>query len=247
MEDRLSRMRLMVGEMNLKKLQSAHVCVVGCGAVGSYAIEALARAGIGKLTLIDFDTISISNINRQLFALTSTVGQKKTQVAQQRIHDISPDIQIQTFNLMMTQKTVHQIIDLSPDFVIDAIDSLNPKVCLIETLIQSNIPFISCMGAALKTKPELIQITRMDKTKNDSLAAFIRKYLRHRKVSLKFNVVYSPELTKDKSKLQPPEEKNAAGRVRNKLGSLPTITGIFGLTCAQAALDYLTSSKVTIS
>ena len=239
MEDRLSRMRLMVGESALKKLEKSHVCVVGCGAVGGYALESLARAGIKHLTLIDFDTISITNINRQLLALNSTIGQKKVDVAHQRIADISNDIQVDTLDILINQETVSKIIEIKPDFVVDAIDSLNPKVCLIETLVKNNIPFVSCMGAALKTKANLIQVEKMKNTRNDPLAGFIRKYLRRRGVPLDFKVVYSPELSKDKSKLAMPESAPEKGRARHQMGSLPTITGIFGLTCAQVALDYL--------
>ena len=238
MEDRLSRMRLMVGESALKKLEKSHVCIVGCGAVGGYVLESLARAGIKHLTLIDFDTISITNINRQLLALNSTIGQKKVDVARQRIADISNDIQVDTLDILINQETVSKIIEIKPDFVVDAIDSLNPKVCLIETLVKNNIPFVSCMGAALKTKANLIQVEKMKNTRNDPLAGFIRKYLRRRGVPLDFKVVYSPELTKDKSKLAMPESAPEKGRARHQMGSLPTITGIFGLTCAQVALDY---------
>ncbi len=248
MEDRLSRMRLMVGEKGLETLRKSHVCVVGCGAVGGYALEALARAGIGHLSLIDFDTVTISNINRQILALHSTLGQKKVDVAKARILDIAPEIKVDTYDLLITQKTVQTLADLKPDFVVDAIDSLNPKVCLIETLLKNKIPFVSCMGAALKTKPNLIQVEKMKKTKNDPLAAFIRKYLRRRCVDLNFPVVYSPELVQDKSKLALPDTIPEKGRVRHQMGSLPTITGIFGLTCAQVVLDYLlTSSNKTIS
>ena len=243
MEDRLSRMRLMVGESALKKLEKSHVCVVGCGAVGGYVLESLARAGIKHLTLIDFDTISITNINRQLLALNSTIGQKKVDVARQRIADISNDIQVDTLDILINQETVSKIIEIKPDFVVDAIDSLNPKVCLIETLVKNNIPFVSCMGAALKTKANLIQVEKMKNTRNDPLAGFIRKYLRRRGVPLDFKVVYSPELTKDKSKLAMPESVPEKGRVRHQMGSLPTITGIFGLTCAQVALDYFIQCK----
>lgn len=243
MEDRLSRMRLMVGESALKKLEKSHVCIVGCGAVGGYVLESLARAGIKHLTLIDFDTISITNINRQLLALNSTIGQKKVDVARQRIADISNDIQVDTLEILINQETVSKIIEIKPDFVVDAIDSLNPKVCLIETLVKNNIPFVSCMGAALKTKANLIQVEKMKNTRNDPLAGFIRKYLRRRGVPLDFNVVYSPELTKDKSKLAMPESVPEKGRARHQMGSLPTITGIFGLTCAQVALDYFIQCK----
>ena len=241
MEDRLSRMRLMVGESALKKLEKSHVCIVGCGAVGGYVLESLARAGIKHLTLIDFDTISITNINRQLLALNSTIGQKKVDVARQRIADISNDIQVDTLDILINQETVSKIIEIKPDFVVDAIDSLNPKVCLIETLVKNNIPFVSCMGAALKTKANLIQVEKMKNTRNDPLAGFIRKYLRRRGVPLDFKVVYSPELTKDKSKLAMPESVPEKGRVRHQMGSLPTITGIFGLYCAQVTLDELLS------
>jgi tRNA A37 threonylcarbamoyladenosine dehydratase len=232
-------MRLMVGESALKKLEKSHVCIVGCGAVGGYVLESLARAGIKHLTLIDFDTISITNINRQLLALNSTIGQKKVDVARQRIADISNDIRVDTLDILINQETVSKIIEIKPDFVVDAIDSLNPKVCLIETLVKNNIPFVSCMGAALKTKANLIQVEKMKNTRNDPLAGFIRKYLRRRGVPLDFKVVYSPELTKDKSKLAMPESAPEKGRVRHQMGSLPTITGIFGLTCAQVALDEL--------
>lgn len=239
MENRLSRMALMVGKDGLEKLKKSHVIVVGCGAVGSYAIEALARGGIGHLTLVDFDTIHPSNINRQLFALHSTVGQKKTSVAQKRIKDIAPDIHVDILDLLVNQDTINQVIAIKPDFVVDAIDSLNPKVCLIEALQNNHIPFVSSMGAALKTKPELIKITKMNKTKNCSLAAFVRKYLRRRNVPLDFWVVASEELTQDKSKLHMPDEIPAEGRVRHEMGSYPTMTGIFGLLCAQKVFDEL--------
>ena len=184
MEDRLSRMRLMVGEKNLTKLKKAHVCIVGCGAVGSYVLESLARAGIGRLTLIDFDAISPSNINRQLLALNSTIGQKKVDVAKNRIKDIGKDIQVDTLDLLINQESVHKIVELSPDFVVDAIDSLNPKVCLIETLVKNNIPFVSCMGAALKTDISRLKVSSMKKTIQCPLAAFVRKRLRRRQIDL---------------------------------------------------------------
>jgi len=239
MENRLSRMALMVGEAGLKKLQQAHVVAVGCGAVGSYAIEALARGGVGHLTLVDFDTIHVSNINRQLFALHSTLNQKKVEAARQRIQDIAPDVQIDVLDLLVNADTVEKIVSLKPDFVVDAIDSLNPKVCLIEALQKHHIPFVSSMGAALKTKPEMVQITKMNQTKNCSLAAFVRKYLRRRNVPLNFWVVASAELTKDKSKLHLPTETPSKGRIRHEMGSFPTITGIFGLLCAQKVFDEL--------
>ena len=240
MQDRLSRMRLMVGETGIETLKNAHVMIVGCGAVGSYAIEALARAGVGHLTLVDFDTVSISNINRQLFALTSTVGQKKVLVAKNRVKDISSDIQVDCVDLMVNQESLPQLLAVQPDFVIDAIDSLNPKCSLIELLVQKNVHFVSSMGAALKTDVSQIKVVKMKKTLNCPLAFFVRKRLRKRGVAMDFPVVFSPELSQDSTRLQLPEdEQSENGRVRHEMGSLPTITGIFGLMCAQVALDYL--------
>lgn len=240
MQDRLSRMRLMVGETGIETLKNAHVMIVGCGAVGSYAIEALARAGVGHLTLVDFDMVSISNINRQLFALTSTVGQKKVLVAKNRVKDISSDIQVDCLDLMVNQESLPQLLAVQPDFVIDAIDSLNPKCSLIELLVKEKVPFVSSMGAALKTDMSQIKVVKMKKTLNCPLAFFVRKRLRKRGVAMDFPVVFSPELSQDSTRLQLPEEAQSEnGRARHEMGSLPTITGIFGLMCAQVALDYL--------
>lgn len=238
MEDRLSRMRLMVGEKALKRLQKAHVLVAGCGAVGGFAIEALARSGIGHLTIADHDVVSITNINRQLIALHSTLGQKKVDVMKKRILDIAPDIKVDTLDCLINADSVENILACQPDFVVDAIDSLNPKVCLIEALVKTGIPFVSSMGAAMKTKPTLVQVAKMKNSYQCPLAAFIRKRLRRRNVALDFPVVYSPEKP-DKAHLKLPNNtEQKSGRVRHEMGSLPTLTGIFGLTAAQVALDY---------
>ena len=241
MQDRLSRMRLMIGNEALKRLQKAHVMVVGCGAVGSYAIEALARAGVGELTLVDFDEVSVSNINRQLFALSSTIGKKKVDVAKARVQDIAKDIKVNTKDLMVNAKTLPELLAVKPDFVVDAIDSLNPKCCLIETLVNNHIPFVSSMGAALKTDLSKIQVAKMKKTINCPLAFFVRKRLRKRGVAMDFPVVYSPELTQDETKWQLPENcEQKSGRVRHEMGSFPTITGIFGLTLANYVIKQIT-------
>lgn len=239
MEDRLSRMRLMVGENALRRLKKAHVMVAGCGAVGGFAIEALARSGIGHLTIVDNDVVSITNINRQLVALHSTLGQKKVEVMRKRVLDIAPDIQIDAVDKLINAKSIEEILAYQPDFVVDAIDSLNPKVCLIEALVKAGIPFVSSMGAAMKTHPELVQVAKMKDSYQCPLAAFIRKKLRRRNIKLDFLVIYSSEKP-NKARLKMPEcpeQKN--GRIRNEMGSLPTLTGIFGLTAAQVTLNYL--------
>ena len=128
----MSRMRLMVGEKTLKRLKKAHVLVAGCGAVGGFAIEALARSGVGHLTIVDNDVVSITNINRQLVALNSTIGKKKVEVMRARVLDIAPEIKVDVVDKLINAESVEEILAYKPDFVVDAIDSLNPKVCLIE-------------------------------------------------------------------------------------------------------------------
>ena len=233
----------MVGEKALKRLKKAHVLVAGCGAVGGFAIEALARAGIGHLTIVDNDVVSITNINRQLVALHSTIGKKKVDIMRDRVLDIAPEIKVDIVDKLINAESVEEILACQPDFVVDAIDSLNPKVCLIEALVKTGIPFVSSMGAAMKTKPELVRVAKMKDSYQCPLAAFIRKRLRRRDVPLDFPVVYSPEKP-DKAHLKMPEEiKQKSGRVRHEMGSLLTLTGIFGLTCAQVTLDYFIEKK----
>lgn len=243
MNDRFKRTRLLIGVKAQNQLAHAHVVVVGCGAVGGYAIEALARAGVGRLTVVDFDVVSLSNINRQILALDSTVGCQKTAVARQRILDINPDCVVHVLDLMVKEDTVFQIIDLKPDFVIDAIDSLNAKVALIEALQKAGIRFISSMGAALRTDVSQIQITSCQKTINCPLAFFVRKRLRRRGVNLNFPVVYSKQLTHLDCFDVPDEQNKEGGRERHQLGSLPTIPAIFGLMCANDVIMKLIEGK----
>ena len=218
---RLHRIRLLLGDENIKKLQSATVMVVGCGAVGSFAIEALSRSGIGHLILVDFDTVEESNINRQLFALHSTIGTPKVDVAQARIHDISPDIDVKTFNMFWDEKTNP---DVNPDFVIDAIDSVQSKIALYRWCAMKNIPFVASMGAAQKTDINAIKVSQISKTSVCPLASKIRKLIRDEHLP-DFPVVYS---------VQNPI-KNDSGT----LGSMITVTGDFGLRLANFVIEKL--------
>ncbi|MBR6674926.1 MAG: tRNA threonylcarbamoyladenosine dehydratase [Alphaproteobacteria bacterium] len=244
MEDRLSRTRLLLGDEAMEKLARSTVMVVGCGAVGGFAIEALARSGVGKLILVDFDVVKESNINRQIFALHSTLYQEKAVVARNRIRDISPDIKVEILPVLVNADTIDEVLDRRVDFVIDAIDTLNPKTILIEQLMARGIPFISSMGAALKTDASKIAIVPMKKTIHCPLAFFVRKRLRKRGVDLTFPVVYSCEDVSQKLHLEMPDApENETGRVRHNMGSLPTITGIFGLLCANYTIEYLREHK----
>lgn len=227
MPDRLHRCRLLFGEENLTKLQNATVMIVGCGAVGSFAIEALARSGIGHIILVDFDKIEESNINRQLFATQNTLKQKKTAAARERIAAISPDIHVIEMDVFFDKDTLPTI---SPDFVIDAIDTIASKVALYEWCEQNHIPFISSMGAARKTDPAHVRLTKLSKTFACPLARQIRKLARERGLG-DFPVVFSTEIPTP----QKTPDKN--------MGSIITVTGTFGLAVANYAIKYIINSK----
>ena len=218
------RTRLLLGEAGFNRLRQAHVMVVGCGAVGGFAIEALARAGIGKLTLIDGDTVEESNINRQLCALNSTRGQYKTEVLKNRIGDICAETQVQTHPVFLTHENAADLLRDKPDFVIDAIDIFKDKVALIRTLQDHKIPFIYAMGAALKIDWSHIKVAPFNQTKVCPLAARLRKELKAQGVDLSFPCVYSDE------------EPRAAQGLNRQMGSLVTITGAFGLVIANEVI-----------
>lgn len=243
---RFMRTGLLLGEEGLRRLHEASVMVVGLGAVGGYALEGLARAGVGRLILVDFDTFDETNINRQILALTSTIGKKKTDVAAQRVKEINPDCVVETKDVFVNTDTIEDLLREPVDFVVDAIDALNPKCCLMQTLQEKGIPFISSMGAALKSDPSFIRLGALSKTKNCGLAKFIRKRLKKRGVDInKITCVSSEEqVNLPETAIMESEDKNQeSGRLRNTLGSLPTITAIFGLTIANAVIKQLTANK----
>ncbi len=227
MPNRLDRCRLLIGDENLAKLQNATVMVVGCGAVGSFAIEALARSGIRHLILVDFDRFEETNINRQLFATQNTLGQKKVVATREHIATISPDILVTTKDIFFDKDTV---LDTHPNFVIDAIDTIQPKIALYEWCIKNDVPFISSMGAARKTDPTQVKIGKLSKTYACPLAKQIRKLARERHIP-DFPVVFSIET--------PCEQKTAD----KNMGSIITVTGTFGLFAANYAIEYIINSN----
>jgi tRNA A37 threonylcarbamoyladenosine dehydratase len=242
-DDRFARIRRMIGQPGLDRLHAACVAIIGLGAVGSYATEALARAGVGHLRLVDFDEVRASNINRQLYALQSTVGRPKIDIAAERVRDINPECQVQALRTFVHTDTLDEVLAGPPDLVLDAIDSFTPKVELLCALRGRGIPMISSMGAALRTDPTSIRVGPLDQVRHCPLASKVRKKLRRREVPLDFPCVYSIEPT-----AALPVTAIAAyaeadpldrGRQRRTLASLPTLTGIFGLTAANVALRML--------
>lgn len=240
---RFSRTKLLVGEPSFAQLAEAHIAIIGLGAVGGYAVEGLARAGIGRLTIVDFDVIQLTNINRQIFALESTVGQPKPLAARERILQINPSCRVTPARLFADENSIEQVLDEKPDIVIDAIDSLNPKIQVLTASIRRGITTFSSMGAALRTDPSQIRIDDIARTRNCPLARRVRKRLRSHNIEKGITCVYSTE--KVFFEYQPPDQQEKTepygdrGRDRRTLGSLPTITGIFGLMLANKAIMTL--------
>lgn len=239
--DRFSRTEQLLGKDAFERIGKSYVVVVGLGAVGGYAVEGLARAGIGHLRLVDFDKVAKSNINRQILALESSLGQLKCEAAVARVKEINPACQVEGLPLFADVDNIEAILDPKPDLIIDAIDALNPKVQLLFSAIRLGIPVLSSMGAALRTDPARIAFGDISESCGCPLAKRVRKRLRRQGISSGIGCVYSSEPVE--FNYTGPEEdddcKDWRGRQRNILGSLPTITGIFGLILANQSILLL--------
>ncbi len=239
--ERFSRTRCFLGQEKFDALSRAMVTIVGLGAVGGYAAEGLARAGVGHLRLVDFDTIQKSNINRQILALEDSLGRLKVEVAKERIRLINPECKVEALPFFAADETLDEIFSPKPDVLIDAIDSLNPKIQLLVGAHERSIRTYSSMGAALRTDPEKIKTGDIMHSNHCPLAKTVRNRLRRQGVTGGIQCVYSTE--KVTFNYQGPEESDrpasvyeGRGRKRNVLGSLPTITAIFGLILANAVI-----------
>lgn len=189
------RTSLLLGDETIKNLNDKHVLVAGLGGVGGYAVEILSRAGIGNLTIVDQDVIQPSNINRQLIATHSNIGQKKAEEIEKRLKDINPSINIKVITTFLKDENIPELLDNTDyDFIVDAIDTISPKVYLIKTAIERNIPIVSSMGAGAKMDPMSVRVDYLSKSYNCTLAKVIRKRLRKLGVRKDTMVVYSSEL-----------------------------------------------------
>ena len=226
------RTELLVGEEGVRALAKAHVTVFGLGGVGSYAVEALARAGVGRLTLVDFDVIEASNLNRQLVALHSTLGRSKVDVAAERIRDINPHAQVHTIASFAERETLDALLEDSPDHVVDAIDTVGAKVALLETTFRRGLPVVSCMGAANKLMPTGIQVADIADTCYCPLARAVRLGLRKRGIEGGIRCVYSHEdrgVVRSADTDSAETSRPAKQRIQ---GSISYVPGIVGLTAA---------------
>lgn len=260
--EQYTRTGLILGGDGLARLRNSCVLIAGLGAVGSYALEALARAGVGAFRLIDFDVVQPSNINRQLLATHASLGRLKTDAARERILSINPSARVETRNELINSKSVASFFEgdwsSSPDYAIDAIDSLGPKVAYIAETLRRGVPLISSMGAALRVDASLPRVGRLTDVSYCPLAAQIRKRLRRLGVNTDdVRCVYSPEPIRENlragaerllrvapaKELTPETLDSPPGRPRNTLGSLPTIVGIFGLRTAHEVMMELSGYR----
>jgi tRNA A37 threonylcarbamoyladenosine dehydratase len=227
-----SRTISLLGEEKIEKLISSHVTICGLGGVGSYAAEALARASVGNITLVDFDRVDPSNINRQLYALKSTVGLYKADVAKKRIKDINPDCVVRVKKIYLDEETIPEILSQKPDCLVDAIDNIKSKVNLLTYSFQKGIYTVSSMGAAERIDTEKIEVCDISKTHSCGLARIVRTKLRKERISKGITCAFSPE----KNLMESRVDDNSVEKV---LGSISYIPAIFGLKIAGNIICHL--------
>lgn len=228
----LERTLLLLGEDKLSRLQNATVAVIGLGGVGAYAAEMVARAGVGSMVILDSDSVSVTNRNRQLLALTSTLGAPKAELMRTRLLDINPALRITVIQEYLTEENIAEILPQGIDFLIDAIDTLAPKIALISHCVSHKIPLVSSMGAGAKFDATKIRVTDLSKSYNCPLAYILRKKLRKIGISKGFRVVFSEELP-DRDAIIPVEGET---NKKSQVGTISYIPAVFGCVCAQVAI-----------
>ena len=235
MSNWLERTELLLGEEKLNMLRNANVLVVGVGGVGAYAAEMIVRAGVGRMTIADADKVSESNINRQLVALHSTVGREKCDILAERLKDINPDLQLTVVNRFIKDDETDALLDSDKfDYVVDAIDTLSPKLALIKGALDRDIPLVSSMGAGAKTDPTLMEIKDIAKTHHCPLAHMLRKRLHKIGIKRGFWAVFSPEPVREGAMILC-EEQNK----KSNVGTISYIPAMFGIGCASVVVRDL--------
>jgi len=247
---RFSRTELLIGPGGLDRLRSSRVMICGIGGVGSYAAEALGRAGVGQITLVDFDDICLTNVNRQIHALSSTVGQPKVAAMAARLRDINPQAEIIPVKAFFSRENAEDLLSLHPDYVLDAIDHFTAKTALIMVCRENGIPVISSMGAANKLDPTKVQVADIAETRNCRMARSMRKILRKAGIESGVQVVYSTEEHRELNPIAShcgtecicPNRGDQVFSCENRrviLGSISYLPSIFGLTMAGVVVNQL--------
>lgn len=232
MDNWLERTELLLGEEKLGRLRRAHVLVVGLGGVGAYAAEMIARAGVGRMTVADADTVNGTNINRQLVALHSTVGRPKAEVLAERLRDINPEIDLSVVNRYIRDEETYALLDAARyDYVVDAIDTLSPKLALIAAALERRLPLVSSMGAGAKTDPTRMEIADIAKTHHCPLAHMLRKRLHKAGIRSGFKAVFSAEPVREGATILC-EEQNK----KSNTGTISYLPALFGIGCASVVV-----------
>lgn len=225
MINEFSRTELLLGTDGMERLKKASVMVFGIGGVGSHCVEALARSGVGTLILIDNDTVSLTNINRQSIALHSTEGRYKTEVMKEKIADICPEIRVRTYERFVLTDNLGDILDERPDYIIDAIDTVTAKLTLVCEARKRGIPIISSMGTGNKLHPEMFEITDITKTSVCPLCKVMRKELKNRGIG-HLKVVYSKEKPIDTSGRDTGEDAGVRRSIPGSISFTPPVSGL---------------------
>ncbi|MBU9739558.1 tRNA threonylcarbamoyladenosine dehydratase [Diplocloster agilis] len=238
MIDEFSRTRMLLGEVGVDKLKNSKVLVFGVGGVGSHCIEALARSGVGTLILVDHDTVSLTNINRQVVALHSTIGRQKTEVMRERILDIHPGAQVQALNTFVLEENAGDLITEDLDYVVDAVDTVTAKLAIAEHCNRTGIPLISSMGTGNKLNPSRFRIADIYETAVCPLCRVMRRELKKRGIP-KLKVLYSDEQPVDTKAVQTDED---AGEKRSIPGSVAFVPPVAGILIAREVILDLCES-----
>ncbi len=235
MDNWLERTELLLGKEKLDILRQSHVLVVGLGGVGAYAAEMIARAGVGRMTLADADVVGLTNINRQLLALHSTIGRPKAEVLAERLQDINPEIELTIVNRYIKDEETYTLLDAARyDYVVDCIDTLSPKLALIVAARERGLKLVSSMGAGAKTDPTQLEIKDISKTHHCPLAHMLRKRLHKVGVYKGFKAVFSPEPVREGAMIIA-EEQNK----KSQVGTISYIPALFGIGCASVVIRDL--------
>ncbi|MEE4177290.1 MAG: tRNA threonylcarbamoyladenosine dehydratase [Bacteroides sp.] len=229
------RTELLIKTENLDKLRAAHVFVAGLGGVGAYAAEMLCRAGVGQLTIADGDQVNPSNRNRQLLALESTHGKRKTSLMAQRLLDINPELKLTVHDEFLRDARTDEILEQSYNYVVDAIDTLSPKIFLIKSAVKLGLPLVSSMGAGGKLDPSKVVVADFSNTFHCNLARILRKRLRRLSVLGGFKAVFSTELVDEEAITPVENEPNK----KTTVGTISYMPAIFGCVCASVVIREL--------
>ena len=231
-----TRTELLLGKERVRKLRESHVLVVGLGGVGAYAAEQICRAGVGQMTVVDADTVNESNLNRQLPALHSTLGKPKAEVMAERLKDINPELKLTVINEFLRDERTEEVLDMAKyDFVVDAIDSVSPKVFLLYHAFQRHIPMVSSMGAGAKWDPTQVCVADISKTINCALAKVVRKRLRSMGIDKGIPAVFSKEIANPDAVIEVDNEQCK----RTTTGTVSYMPAVFGCYLAAYVINNI--------